>query len=278
MKVHETALLTAAYRAGEAERPDALFSDPFAARLAGERGRSLAREAKGSAIWEMGVAVRTRVIDDLLFAAFADEAIELVVDLGAGLDTRPYRLAVPPGVRWIEVDVPEIFAQKNAVLEAFAPACPIEQLSLDLLDLAARGAFFDRLAREGRILVLCEGLLSYFSPSEVGVLARDLHAVPGVRGWIFDHTTPFLIDLAARTWPAAAGRPGERFAPDDVGGFFAAHGWGIARAVQTGETAAAFGRVAPWPALAELIELLPVPEMADREHWRSGCVLLKPKR
>lgn len=39
--VPDTAFMAAAYRAIESERPDALFRDPLADKLAGERGREI---------------------------------------------------------------------------------------------------------------------------------------------------------------------------------------------------------------------------------------------
>src|SRR6202040_1408708 len=59
--VADTALWVAAYRARESSRPDALFRDPWAERLAGDRGKQLAREADGSASFEWSIVVRTRV-------------------------------------------------------------------------------------------------------------------------------------------------------------------------------------------------------------------------
>jgi O-methyltransferase involved in polyketide biosynthesis len=41
--ISDTALLAAIYRARETERPDAVFRDPFARRLAGERGDRIAK-------------------------------------------------------------------------------------------------------------------------------------------------------------------------------------------------------------------------------------------
>jgi leucine carboxyl methyltransferase len=78
--VADTALWVAAYRARESSRQDALFRDPWAARLAGERGQQLAREVDGSASFEWSIIVRTCVLDDQLreaIAAGADTVVTL---------------------------------------------------------------------------------------------------------------------------------------------------------------------------------------------------------
>jgi len=62
--VSDTALWVAVYRAMETERPDALFRDPYAGKLAGERGREIvdALPHGRQSAWPM--IVRTRVLDE----------------------------------------------------------------------------------------------------------------------------------------------------------------------------------------------------------------------
>ncbi len=89
--ISDTAHWVAVYRALESERPDALFRDPFARRLAGERG---ARISEGVAFanrnaWSF--VARTMLFDRFISDAVANGA-DMVVNLAAGLDARPYRL------------------------------------------------------------------------------------------------------------------------------------------------------------------------------------------
>ena len=68
--VSDTAFMVAAWRAAESERPDALFHDPFAARLAGEHGRAIAPGVRGFlGGWQ--VVIRTLIIDELIQKALA---------------------------------------------------------------------------------------------------------------------------------------------------------------------------------------------------------------
>ena len=59
------------------------------------------------------IPVRVRWFDDLIVSAAP--TMWQVVLLGAGLDTRPYRLVLPADVDWYEVDRQEIFTAKQAV-------------------------------------------------------------------------------------------------------------------------------------------------------------------
>src|SRR2546427_252302 len=104
--VSDTARWVALYRAMESERPDALFRDPYARRLAGERGeRIVASMRRGRAMaWPM--IVRTAVLDELILRAIERDGVDTVLNLAAGLDTRPYRLPLPSSLRWVEADFP----------------------------------------------------------------------------------------------------------------------------------------------------------------------------
>ena len=116
----DTALWSAAYRAREPERAGALFQDPLAGRLAGDRGRELARKMTGAEQFEWMTVVRTVVIDRYLQEAIA-RGVDTVVNLGAGLDTRPYRMTLPASLSWVEVDMPKIVALKEDRLAGETP-------------------------------------------------------------------------------------------------------------------------------------------------------------
>ena len=90
-----TARWTAAVRAGERERPDRLVDDPWAADLAGPEGMAwLAGRPEGSVL---PIVIRTRYFDDWLRAVAIEGPMRQVVLLGAGLDTRAWRLPWPAG-------------------------------------------------------------------------------------------------------------------------------------------------------------------------------------
>src|SRR5436853_7717232 len=92
--VSDTALWVAHYRAEESARPDALFQDPYAQRLAGERGRRIANAmGRTSKYTRWTLVIRTVVIDRFILEAVAAGA-DTVLNLGAGLDSRPYRLTL----------------------------------------------------------------------------------------------------------------------------------------------------------------------------------------
>ena len=113
--VSDTARWVAFYRAEESNRPDAIFSDPFARRLAGQRGEQIARSGlfTGKTSWPF--VARTYLFDRVIQEQ-VQQGADMVVNLAAGLDARPYRMALPSALRWIEVDLPEILTHKEEIL------------------------------------------------------------------------------------------------------------------------------------------------------------------
>lgn len=225
--VSDTALWACEYRARETERPDALFRDPLARRLAGARGASIAQAMPRSAQRDWAWVTRTVLFDRFVTEAIAQGA-DTVLVLAAGLDARPYRMKLPPTLRWIEVDLPGLLDYKAPVLAGERPACALERHAFDLANATARRALFAQIGTASRrAVVLTEGLLIYLAPEEVAALARDLAAVPAFERWIVDLVSPGLLRILSRqlgSVMAAANAP-FKFGPPEGPDFFVPHGW-----------------------------------------------------
>ena len=168
------------------------------------------------------------VIDELLLEAVARGAAT-VLNLGAGLDTRPYRLSVPPTLRWIEADMPRIVRLKEERLRGERPHCTLLRRGVDLGDARARRALLDEVVDGRDVVVLTEGVLGYLSEAEVSELASDLHARPSLRTWIADYSAPFLNRVVrARVQRQALRNAPLRFRPGDWEAFFRRHGFRLA--------------------------------------------------
>jgi len=217
--VSDTARWVAMYRARENDRADALFRDPFARRLAGERGAQIAAAMKQDRN-EWAFVMRTVLFDALITQEIANGA-DAVLNLAAGLDARPYRLALPPSLQWIEVDLPELIAHKQDILGQEIPHCRLERVALDLSDAPARRELFARVdATAKRVLVITEGLMVYLDPEEVRTFARDLAAPLSFQRWVLDIVSPGLLKMMMKRVGAeltrgsapfeirAGGRPG----------------------------------------------------------------------
>jgi methyltransferase (TIGR00027 family) len=186
--VSDTALMVAACRAIETKREDGFIRDPFAARLAGKRGMAILDALPNTAIMRFGLGVRTKFLDELLMEALGSERIATVLSVGCGLDTRPWRLELPPGLRWIEIDFADLLDYKDGLMAGEAPRCRRERLSADLNDREQRAAMY-RAAGTAPALMITEGLLMYLEAATVEALAAESSNESGIAHWISDITT-----------------------------------------------------------------------------------------
>jgi methyltransferase (TIGR00027 family) len=279
--VSDTAFLVAHHRAVESARPDALFPVPLAAPVGGARGQALAEGLRGQAMSGWTVALRTRLIDEYVSLAIA-RGVDTVLNLGAGLDTRPYRLRLPAALTFIEVDHPEVIAFKEQQLRGETPRCRLERVGLDLGQVAARRQLLANVdARAGRLLVLTEGVLPYLSVEEAAALADDLRALRRVESWIVDYVSPQAMAYRRRSGVDQQMREAPfKFTPDDWHGFFRSHGWGCREMRYLPDEGRRHARRPPLPLAVRLLLAIsrPFTSPARREGFRTsmGYALLEP--
>jgi methyltransferase (TIGR00027 family) len=270
--ISDTALFAAIYRARETDRGDAVFRDPFARRLAGERGDQIAKSMPFSEKATWAWIARTYAYDQLIAEQIA-HGVDMVVNLAAGLDTRPYRMALPAWLKWIEVDLPGILAYKEEILRGEKPACSLERVRLDLADVPARRELFARLARDAKkVLVVSEGLLIYFARDDVASLARDLAAPPAFRRWALEISSPGLLRMLQKGMgrQISQGNAQLQFAPKEGPGFFAPNGWTPIEVRSMLKTGARLGRLSLW---MRLLSLLPESNAEQGSRpWSAVCL------
>ncbi|MEV7807665.1 class I SAM-dependent methyltransferase [Microbispora sp. NPDC088329] len=263
--VAKTALGMAVVRAHESLRGDRLFDDPYAQRFLDAApgafpGQSASAEdlaamgpsASLGALFAFHGVLRTRFFDDCLLAATA-AGCQQVVLLAAGLDARAFRLSWPDGVRVFELDLPEVFAFKEAVLDGLGamPACERRTVPVDL-----RAGWAGRLVAAGfdravPAAWLAEGLLLYLTADEVTRLLSEVGelSTPGSR-LAFEHggiADPAVL-AQARGMPTL-----DEYTPlwrgglgEDAPGRLGRNGW-RPHIHDRAELAASYGRPIPGP-------------------------------
>jgi methyltransferase (TIGR00027 family) len=273
--VSDTARWAAMYRARETERADALFRDPFARRLAGERGERIHASMPGRDQNEWAWVTRTCLYDRFINDQ-VKSGVDLVVNLAAGLDARPYRLPLPASLTWVEVDLPGILDHKESVLRGETPACVLERVRLDLSDVNARRALFESLDRRARrALVITEGILIYLPPDGVAALARDLAGAPSFRSWVLEVVSPGLLRMMQKKLGSqldTASAP-FLFGPAEGPGFFVPCGWRPAEVRSMLQTARGLGRLS---LIMRLLALLPESNARQGSRpWSGVCLMTK---
>ncbi|HVY32061.1 MAG TPA: SAM-dependent methyltransferase [Polyangiaceae bacterium] len=266
--VSDTARWVATYRAEESTRRDALFHDPLADKLAGERGRAIAQRASRHSRWAL--ITRTRVIDEYVRTVLQD-GCDRVLNLAAGFDTRPYRLELPKDLLWVEADLPALIAEKEQLLAGEQPRCRLERDAVDLSDPTALNELLARrLAGSQRATVITEGLVLYLEEAVVAGLARALLAQPSVHTWILDFNSPRITAEMIRSMRGLLDSAPFKFAPKSGVGFFEALGWTPREVRSLFHEGARFKRL---PLLMRPFALIPPPDprKLGNERW-SGVV------
>jgi len=276
--VSDTARWVAVYRAMETERKDAIFRDPFAAHLAGEKGNVIVDSMPRGRQMAWAMIVRTAVFDEIILERIRNGNVDVVVNLAAGLDARPWRLPLPPSLRWIDVDLPGILNHKTEILKDEKAKCRYEAVHLDLRDVARRQALFAQMnAESSRVLVLSEGLLIYLPPDDVGTLARDLHAGSHFQWWVIDIASPRLLEMMQKMWGKNldAGNAPFRFAPAESTKFFERFGWTELEFHSAMEDARRLKREMSMMWLWRFLGRLRSKEVRDQFQRFSGIVLME---
>jgi methyltransferase (TIGR00027 family) len=242
-----TAAWIAAARARESARPDRLFDDPWAGLLAGDAGRIRLAASERAGGENTFLPVRTRYFDDVLVAA-SGWAAQIVL-LGAGLDTRAYRLGLPPEATVFEIDQPGTLAAKESVLSAAGarPVCARIAVEADL-----RGDWAGALTTAGFDPALAtawraEGLLFYLDDGAAPAIISRAAALSGSRSlFAADMFGTGLLRLPGmRPWLDHLERTGARppFCTDEPAGLMLECGWPGTTVTQPGQRGANFGRL-----------------------------------
>lgn len=266
------------YRAKETERHDAMFRDPLAKLLVGDRGERIAKGFGPTGRYtEWSIISRTVIIDDYIREGIAG-GVDAVLNLGAGLDTRPYRLELPASLQWVEADFPNIVEHKRRLLAERAPHCRLQRTGVDLADVVARHRFLAEAAPEAKnVLVLTEGVIPYLSEQQVADLAFDLTTHPRFAYWVGEYFSPLVykyLKAAARS-RVMANAPFQFF-PADWLGFFERNGW-VKKELRYGsEVAERFGRTPPIPWWARLMLRFASAERIRQVRTSAGYLLMVP--
>ncbi|TSD95386.1 class I SAM-dependent methyltransferase [Skermania sp. ID1734] len=254
--VSDTARWVAVYRAIESARPDALFHDRLADRLAGERGKAILAAAPRQMRNGWWLVTRTKLIDDIIAEAIA-AGCDRVINIAAGLDSRPYRLDVPAELTWIEADLPGLIADKERLLADETPQCRLRRYSVDMRDPNARKAFIDEaLAGASKAFVLTEGLVTYLDDDEVADLSQAFTR-PEIAWWTVDFSSEGIRKQTAKSADTLLANAPFKFAPQNGVAFFEDLGWQVVDLEPLLPAGRRFRRIPKW---MRLFAALPQPD------------------
>lgn len=237
INVSFTARVMAAARAVESQRPDALFTDPLAAELAGKEAieAAIPRLEEYEKQGRPFASVRTRFFDDFLNKYSLN--IRQIVLLGSGMDTRAFRLHWQQGTHIYEIDQPDVLLYKESVLSSIMPNCERYSICADLKDSSWVQLLLEKGYQPSEPSIwLLEGFLYYLNPIQVKNLLTNIQNMSVAGSYFGADLINSVIcngsDEWAKYWLSSCDEPET---------FFADYGW-KASAIQPGEKGASFGR------------------------------------
>jgi methyltransferase (TIGR00027 family) len=274
--VSDTALWVAVYRAMESERSDAHFNDPFARRLAGERGELIVKTMPSGMQMSWPMVVRTAVMDEIILRC-VQQGVDTVLNLAAGLDTRAYRLDLPKTLRWYHVDFPDMVDYVQQHMKDEVPRCQLEYISADLRESSTRQKLFSEAASGRSVLVITEGLLVYLQSEQVAELAKDLHDIARARWWLTDLASPYLLKMLKKRLGnnLQKGNAPMQFAPAQGTAFFKDFGWRESEFRSTWKEGIRLKRTMAFAWLWELLMHLQSKKRKAESERMSGIVLFE---
>lgn len=161
--ISSTAFLTCGARADDAKSKKPICGDTYADLFLNEAGRAIYDDFKKETRPVASLVARHRMMDDMLRAKIAENADTTVVIIGAGFDTRAFRL---DGGTWFEIDEPQVIEAKDHLLPVIQCKNPVQRISIDF----ALDNLADKLPAiaPGRpVVVVMEGVFIYLSESQI---------------------------------------------------------------------------------------------------------------
>ncbi|HLA43280.1 MAG: class I SAM-dependent methyltransferase [Oxalobacteraceae bacterium] len=151
---------------------NSICRDVYAKLFMDEYGRCIYDKFKEQTICSASIIVRHRIIDDVLRRMLRSCPDLCIVTIGAGFDSRPYRLA---GGNWFELDEPQVIAYKNQRLPISECANPLCRLPIDF----CKDSLKEKLSPiadsyAGEIVFILEGIFIYLDKNEIGKLLETL--------------------------------------------------------------------------------------------------------
>ena len=205
-----TAFYCCALRAKDAASARPVCGDSLAARFID--GETLARlqpalSFRGPAASNVA---RHRIVDDIIRNALAKNPALRVIQLGAGLDTRAFRIE---GGQWWEFDDAALFAFKEARLPAHSAPNALTRTPVDFSRAQLRD-YLAPLAGENETLVVLEGVSMYLPNATLERTAAAVRAVLPRAPIVCDLMSPAFRERFSGGLRRELGRLGAHFAPN----------------------------------------------------------------
>ncbi|MCH6160782.1 class I SAM-dependent methyltransferase [Streptomyces marispadix] len=184
--VQSTMLVTLFLRAADARDAEPVLGDHFAVEAVNRIDYDWKKIDKpGSLRGRFGVALRAKLLDDWTAGFLRRHPDATVLHLACGLDSRAFRLELPAGVRWFDVDLPDVIELRRKLYDEDDR---YRMIATSVTD----ATWLDGVPTDKPALIVAEGLLMYLEEAEVRGLLRRLTDRFRTGELIFDGAAPWM--------------------------------------------------------------------------------------
>ena len=167
--------------------------------------------------------VRCHIIDEAIRSQLIAHLDSLIISVGAGFDTRPYRIK---GGEWAEIDEPQIIEYKNEKLPIADCTNSLIRISIDF----SNETLVEKLAdyrQHQHIIIVIEGVLMYLENEAIDVTINQLQTLFPKHILLCDLMTKKMFDQFAQSVHDKLVEAGARFTarPDNPAATFTQHGY-----------------------------------------------------
>ena len=161
--ISNTAFYCCGVRMEDAKKTPSICNDVYAERFMDERGKQIFEPFKSEKMPNISNITRCRLIDDYLLAEVSENSQLNIISIGAGFDSRPYRLR---GGNWLEIDEPQIISYKNEKLPVDECSNPLRRISIDFAHESLKEKLEAETAGDHTVFVI-EGVFMYLEPGVI---------------------------------------------------------------------------------------------------------------
>jgi methyltransferase (TIGR00027 family) len=194
--ISQTAFYCCGVRMLDAERAAPVCGDVYAKAFMNEQGLKILETFKDETGPNSSNVARHRIIDDLLRQELAADPNLRVVLIGAGFDTRAYRLK---GGTWIELDEPQVIAYKNERLPVANSDNELHRVAIDFATDSLEDKLMPFTGRDGPVVVVVEGVFMYLEQQAIEQLLQTLRRLFPQHKLICDLMTRKFFEKYGRT-------------------------------------------------------------------------------
>lgn len=207
----------------DAEHPRSLCHDVYAKRFMDERGLRIFAPFRSEKMPNISNTVRCYMIDEAIRSHIAEHPNSLIISIGAGFDSRPYRIN---GGEWVEIDEPQIIDYKNEKLPIAECANSITRISIDF----GKDTLTEKLAayrKHQNIIIVIEGVFMYLENPAIESTIKQLQTLFPKHILLCDLMTKKMFDQFAQSVHNKLVAAGAQFTarPEEPATMFKQHGY-----------------------------------------------------